>query len=75
MPKAEEIENFLLLAAKYKANEFEFLRDNLRMSKALQKIKDFGGCLCGHGEWCESCSSDSQFNHVRKIAREALKND
>lgn len=40
--------------------------------KALEEIKSLGGCMCGRGEWCESCQPSSALNKARNIASEAL---
>lgn len=32
----------------------------------LKDIKITGGCLCGHGEWCEECDPFSTANKMRR---------
>ena len=38
--------------------------------KKLENISKIGsGCMCGHGEWCENCSSFSVSNRIKDKIR------
>ena len=39
---------------------------NRQLIQKLTEIIETGGsCLCGHGEWCENCSSFSSLNTIK----------
>ncbi len=40
--------------------------------EGFEKIKAIGGCMCGFGEWCESCSTDSYYSKARAIANQSI---
>lgn len=35
--------------------------------------RDGGMCLCGHGEWCEVCSTSPKHENLKSKLREYLK--
>ena len=39
---------------------------------ALEYIQPSGHCLCGHGEWCQYCTTNPEKNRVVNAIREAL---
>lgn len=46
----------------------------LLLKSAIEEFINSGGCLCGHGEWCENCSPNSHLNQTKNKFRVLLEN-